>query len=455
MNQNSLNSYKSQVYNPGSPHPSPQIDPFKTFPKNFDFSSATVNPQNPLKITFSAKRKRASNKDSSLEESPTKSPAKKLKMISTEQANEFFENLTKKFEERQDKVNAGMREDMGDIKKELAHMRTTQEKASEEDKKEKDAFKEQFKNIESRLDKLETSRVVNSDNPPSPSFINTSSDTAWKASLAKDVFSHDHGLVVHGFKLEGSDDKARADSIKNFFLNEMKVPDDVLKKTRIKEVTRLGPENNSKPPPTLVKFGHPTERNLILPFSKNLKRGLNLDKFVPKMYLQKHKDFKRHAWKLKSVFNLQAQVIFDAHNLVVRYKKKDDGTNKYNWVIAKEFHPQPEDQLLSSRAESRDPSKLDTPIIDMSTSSACNRSIIVSGVPDNITNINAELEFRKYFDTKDHNYLEDIHFKSKGTTVIVCKDWASCKLISDSYKEKKMFDKDLTFHLFADTDPSL
>ena len=76
MNQNSLNSYKSQVYNPGSPHPSPQIDPFKTFPKNFDFSSATVNPQNPLKITFSAKRKRASNKDSSLEESPTKSPAK-------------------------------------------------------------------------------------------------------------------------------------------------------------------------------------------------------------------------------------------------------------------------------------------------------------------------------------------------------------------------------------------
>ena len=138
-------------------------------------------------------------------------------MISTEQANEFFENLTKKFEERQDKVNAGMRDDMGVIKSELAHMRNAQEKATEEDKKEKNAFKEQFKSIESRLEKLETSKSGQSDTPPSPSFMNTSSDTAWKASLAKDVFAHDHGLVVHGFKLEGSDDKSRADSIKNFF----------------------------------------------------------------------------------------------------------------------------------------------------------------------------------------------------------------------------------------------
>ena len=173
------------------------------------------------------------------------------------------------------------------------------------------------------------------------------------------------------------------------------------------------------------------------------------------MYLQKHKEFKRHAWKLKSLFNIQSQVIFDAHNLVVRYKKKDDGANKYNWVIAKEFHPQPEDSLILSRAEARDPSKLDTPILDMSSSSACNRSIIVSGVPDTINSLNAEIEFRKYVNSEDEPLIETVEFKSKGTVIIVCKNWESCKHISDNYQNTKMSEKDLTFTMFSETDPGV
>ena len=455
MNQDSLNHYKSQVYNPGSPHPSPVLEPFKTFPKDQSFSLTKKDPQNPLKITFSAKRKRDSSSEiMASNESPTKSPAKKLKMLSTEDTERFFDNLTKKFEERQDKVNAAMIDDMGAIKSELASLRTAQEKSNEDSKKEKDNLAEHFKTIESRLDQLESSKTSSSPTPPSPNFFNTTSDNAWKANLAKDVFLHDHGLVIHGFKLEGNDDKARTDSIKHFFKTEMKADNDLLGKVRIKEVIRLGADNDSKPPPVLVKFGHPTERNSILPLSKNLRRGLTLDKFVPKMYLQKHKEFKRHAWKLKSMFNVQSQVVFEAHNLVVRYKKKDDGTNKYNWVIAKEFHPQPEDSLTLSRTEARDPSKLDTPIIDMSCNSACNRSVIVTGIPDIINNINAELEFRKYIDSKDENLIETVDFKSKGTLIIACRDWAACKHISDTYQDIKMSEKKLTFTLFSENDPS-
>ena len=152
------------------------------------------------------------------------------------------------------------------------------------------------------------------------------------------------------------------------------------------------------------------------------------------MYLQKHKESKRHAWKLKSMFNIQSQVVFDAHNLVVRYKKRDDGANKYNWVIAKEFYPQPEDSLTLSRTEARDPSKLDTPILDMSCNSACNRSVIITGIPDTINNINSELEFRKYIDSKDENLIKTADFKSKGTLIIACRDWAACKHIGASVR---------------------
>ena len=246
MNQDSLSKYKSQVYNPGSPHPSPVTEPFKGFPKTQTYSSAASDPVNPLKITFSAKRKRQSNNEPN---SPSKSPAKKLKMISKEDADEFFKKLSKQFEETQEKVNSGIRDDMGDIRNELKSIRTAQIKANEDDKKEKDSFKEQFKTIESRLEKLESSHAPESSNPPSPNFLNPSSDTTWKANLAKDVFIHDHGIIIHGIKLEGNDDTSRANHIKDFFKNEMKAPNDLLTKIRIKEVTRLGQESETKPPP--------------------------------------------------------------------------------------------------------------------------------------------------------------------------------------------------------------
>ena len=455
MNQDSLNRYKSQVYNPGSPHPSPVTEPFKVFPKDHSFSSATPDPVNPLKITFSAKRKRHFNDEpSSPTDSPDKSPAKKLKMLSKEDAEAFFNKLNKQFEETQEKVNAGIRDDMKEIRGELTTIRTDQVKFMEDDRKEKDDLKEQFKTLESRLEKLESSNVTAASNPPSPNFFDPTSESAWKANLAKDVFLHEHGLVLHGVKLEGKDDMTRSDYIKNFLKIEMKAPSDLLAKIRIREVTRLGAENDTKPPPILIKFGHPTERNSILPLSKNLKRGITIDKFVPKMYLQKHKEFKKHAWKLKSLFNIHAQVVFDAHNLVVWYKKKDDGANKYNWIIAKEFHPKPEDSVVLTRAEARDPSKLDTPVIDMSSNSACNRSVIVSGPSDSITNINAEIEFRELFDSKDSDLVEEVNFKSRGTVIIVCKDWAGCKHLFEAYNKKNMFDKELTFTMFAENDPS-
>ena len=235
----------------------------------------------------------------------------------------------------------------------------------------------------------------------------------------------------------------------------MKASDDMLSKIRIKEVTKLGNEkSNEKLPPVLVRFGHPTERNQILPLSRNLKRDFSIDKFVPKMYLHKHREFKRHAWKLKSLFNIQAQVVFDGHNLVVRYKRKDDGDTKFNWTIAKEYHPRPEDAVQLSRVESRDPTKHDTPIIDMSCSATCNRSVIVTGCSEKVTPNNVKAELLSHISDTDHLHIEEIEWKSKGTVCIICKDWKSCKYILDTYNKSKMSNKELFFTMFAENDPN-
>ena len=92
MYQDSLDSYKKQVYNPGSPHPTPKAEPFKTFPKELDFSSAEANPSNPLKITFSAKRKRPIEEEFIfVEETSTTTSSKKVKMMKKEEVtvNQF------------------------------------------------------------------------------------------------------------------------------------------------------------------------------------------------------------------------------------------------------------------------------------------------------------------------------------------------------------------------------
>ena len=68
MHPESLAKYKLQVYNPGSPFPSPTVGPLQSFVKN---------PDNPLKITFSSKRKCDFD-------SPPKSPSKKSRMLTKE-----------------------------------------------------------------------------------------------------------------------------------------------------------------------------------------------------------------------------------------------------------------------------------------------------------------------------------------------------------------------------------
>ena len=87
MNPDSLANYKLQVYNPGSPYPSPKADSFKAFP-----TVSIANPENPLKLTFS-NRKRSRNSDLEDSEVSEDSPKKKLKMMKEEDVKALFREL--------------------------------------------------------------------------------------------------------------------------------------------------------------------------------------------------------------------------------------------------------------------------------------------------------------------------------------------------------------------------
>ena len=210
-----------------------------------------------------------------------------------------------------------------------------------------------------------------------------------------------------------------------------------------------------KPPPILVRFGHPTERNLLLPFSSNLRKGIEIDKNVPKIYLKKHRELKRKAWKLKIVHNVQAQVVFDGFKMILRYKKKDDGVTKFNYNIHSEWFPNPSDLTSSlSSVTNRDANKHDTPEIDLSDDAECNRILIVNNVCESVTASTVKDAFGSYFSKNDFEVIEDINFKAKGTVLIICKEWAGCKLLANNYSQTKLLGKDLRFILYSDIDPN-
>ena len=125
-------------------------------------------------------------------------------------------------------------------------------------------------------------------------------------------------------------------------------------------------------------------------------------------------------------------------------------------MTEKEWFPQPCDLEASlNSTNSKDPNKLDTPVLDTSKHSSCNKVVIATGVDDSVTLVNAKNEFlTKFIEQKDIGLVTDVVFKSRGVIIITCIDWAGCKTIADSYNKKELLGKPVFLHMYSDTEPS-
>ena len=56
---------------------------------------------------------------------------------------------------------------------------------------------------------------------------------------------------------------------------------------------------------------------------------------------------------------------------------------------------------------------------------------------------------------EDKLLVEEIKYKTKGTILIICKDWTACKKISTTYKSQRILDRTVYYHLFYDSTDSL
>ena len=119
-----------------------------------------------------------------------------------------------------------------------------------------------------------------------------------------------------------------------------------------------------------------------------------------------------------------------------------------------EWYPKPGD-LDSTRTGTFvvDPSKNATPAIDISSAAECHRMTIVTGVPASINMDNARTDIMSVFASKDHELISRVEYKMRGTVVVVCKDWTSCKHLTNTYQKAKFQGHELSVSMFSEVQP--
>ena len=493
---NSLESYKNQCYNIGSPSPDPIKVPLASLSKSvaseFSFPAPNTSPKTSkprtkinCKLPTPTSRKRGS---SSLDPSPTISASKKSKMMSPEELRERFDlqrkenhEILEKMTSRMDSLftkldtitqnnidsNNAVQDTVNTMQDQVRGLQTSVDDNRVKFESKLVELEGQFNKFqENALNSMVTAKedikevvrpMIEEITPKIKDEVKKELlapiQATWNTMQAEKVHEHDHSLIIFGLEVAGNTIEAAG----KFLRDVLKVSDETLLKISIKEAFKLGKGDGKKVPPFLVKFGHPSERNTILSHSKNLAgSNIKIEKHVPKNYQEKYKEFKKMSWKLKTMpeMDYMTQIIFDAHQLVLRFKKKDIAGEKYHWTIHSTFVP-----AMDSKGEMSTlkvpPGTKPTPPPDSSASSKANAALFmtIKGMKEKQTNDTIKKKLDEYLDDDDKDLIDDVKVTNRADLIILyCKTWATAKKISTSYN-KKFNDCDVAFELFAQEEP--
>ena len=128
----------------------------------------------------------------------------------------------------------------------------------------------------------------------------------------------------------------------DFMKKDLKISDENLRTITVKKAMRLGKAEADKIQPVLVTFSHPSERNLVMFHSKNLRNNrISMKKSVPKQYREEFRKFEDQSFKLRNMPDLsyQTQIVFDGHIMLLRYKLRDTPEDKYHFMTYWQYEP--------------------------------------------------------------------------------------------------------------------
>ena len=232
---------------------------------------------------------------------------------------------------------------------------------------------------------------------------------------------------------------------------------DSIKKIILDGAVRLGRGDSRRPPPLLMHFSHPSERNLVLSFSKNLKNNkISFEKHVPKIYQSEYKKFKDLSTKLRLMpdMNYQTQITFDSHLMLLRYKSRDTTTQKFHYVTHSEYYPPMSHAASELKSSLQIPSgTVSTPVISPDVVNRANCSFFMTGMSEERTEDTFKRQFMEFLGNEDKDSVTDCKLLKKSTAVIYCRTWEECKKIVVRLKDTKFQNEKVHFSMFSEVKP--
>ena len=254
----------------------------------------------------------------------------------------------------------------------------------------------------------------------------------WNSHLVDEIAKLEPCLVIKGVNPTKI---SEPNFFSSFCLEQLKMPREDLEKIQFKDLFVLNKKATS--PLICVTLCNAQQRNICLALSRNLPRGVSLDKFVPKAYLAKYEDFKKKAWQLRTIHKVQTRIDFNGPILTLRYKTRDTTETKYSFIIHSEYTPPPQTPKVKSSVVTPEGLVPSTPL------PICHVAIMT-----NIDGIDPKASPSPLFDLftpNDKLCIEKISMQNSSTAIIYCKDPDSRTKIVEAYHGKQLNSKKVSF----------
>ena len=252
-------------------------------------------------------------------------------------------------------------------------------------------------------------------------------DLQWKETLRNEILTAETDLILNGIE---SEKMKNGSDFLSFCKQSLKLDDVSLAKINVLSVNPMVRANQKdKKPSILIKLAHFSERNICLKNSFNLPKGSSIDRSVPKRYLQKYKELKTKAWKIRTSQSLKTRIDFEGHMLCLKVRKRDEGTIKYGWTIHEEFSPSPS-SVPPKYTSKVQPGLTPTPPLSLEKLS---KTIIFTNIVSSLKKDDLFVCFEKLFDKKDE--IERIHMVNENTFTVECKEAEIAKKLKSKFQD--------------------
>ena len=273
-------------------------------------------------------------------------------------------------------------------------------------------------------------------------IVNEIGDTSSHLSAYKYTLSIENekiasNLLIFGLKAENPSEK-----VKELF-SQLSIPSDLA--YTIVSVSKLGRDGGERIPTLLVTFQNGFQRNEILKHAKNLPKGVFFDRDIPLGYREHYKTMKRKAYKHRKFLNCSTQIIFVGHLMQLRYRDKDNNTNK-SYTILDEFFPPPNSMANHVKGNSSKGGTVPSVSVNDASVKNAKRTLILSDIGD-ATTLTIDAGLKQLLNKTEFENIQNIRIQH-GSAHILCNSPSQCKQIAKNYNGKTVNGLKLAFETF-------